>query len=483
MLTYGAFMLIRSILGNNKTLQPLRSIILRTNLLFFTFLITVLFVSTILFYTREAQTNLVQKEITISDLFLSTVRNDILTGDYDRVYKRCKSLLNYPNISQIIITSIDGYVVCDLKGQNESYLFSHKVNKSIYFDETKTGVAATISIDFSRISLIKQVLFWTLLIFTICSLFFLISMYLTKKVSIYIGEPLEKITEIVKSNNLEQIKNISDFELNHSSETQKLSEEIQSMAVNIIEYQRIQVENEKKLMVAKIAKQVAHDIRSPLSALKIVAEKSNQLNDQESKLLNGAINRINEVAEDLLFKERQSRSSESETLFKVEIQNIEASKSEVMKVNLSKLVQEAIEFKSIEYSDNKNIKIKSIIDSTVRPLNVIVDPKAFKRVLSNLINNSVEAMSPDKPGLITLSLNKEDSDLILELRDNGCGLSSDQIKNVLENGTSINKPNGNGLGLKYAKEVIEGINGRFKMYSKQGMGTTVQIALPIAASV
>ncbi|MCB9025359.1 MAG: HAMP domain-containing histidine kinase [Bdellovibrionaceae bacterium] len=449
-------------------------------MLFFVFLISFLFVSTILFYTRESQLNFKEQESTISDLFVSTVKNDILSGDYDRVYKHCKALMKYPNISHILIATLDNYEICNISNTDKLPFLRHQIVKNIHFDESNMNLAATSSIVFSRISLIQQVMLWSLLIFSICTVFFLISMYLANKVSIFIGKPMEIITEVVKSNNLEQIRNITKLELNHSRETKKLSEEIKNMAVNIIDYQRIQVENEKKLMIAEVAKQVAHDIRSPLSALKMVAKKSDQLNDQESKLLNGAIDRINEVAEDLLLKERQSKNSEGESITVTSKQNVIASKSELMVVNLSQLVQETIEFKSIECFNNTNIKIKSIIDNDSLEKNVEVDPKIFKRVLSNLINNSVEAINPDRPGLVTLNLSKENSDLILELRDNGCGLTSDQLNNILENGISLNKSKGNGLGLKYAKEIIEGINGRFKIYSKLGTGTTVHISLPIA---
>lgn len=244
-------------------------------------------------------------------------------------------------------------------------------------------------------------------------------------------------------------------------------------------YFELKYKHEMELKRLKLARQVAHDIRSPLSCLDTIAKKSKYLSVKEAQLISDSIKRINEVAEDLLNKERKKSADINRLADEVSASNLEACFSNQASINVSQLIANSIELKAIEYSKIKNLKIASNIEPEAQSLALKIEPKEFRRVLSNIINNAVEALNPNQPGFVLTNLSKEEDQLILEIRDNGQGISEQNLEKILNEGASLGKSDGNGLGLSYARKVIESINGKLQVFSRKGLGTTVRITLPI----
>lgn len=101
---------------------------------------------------------------------------------------------------------------------------------------------------------------------------------------------------------------------------------------------------------------------------------------------------------------------------------------------------------------------------------------SFKRILSNLINNSIEAIHSSGKVIVCLS---SDSRMVeICIQDDGCGIPQDMLPSILEHGFSFNKKNGAGLGLAHAKQQIQQIKGEISLQSTINMGTKVTIKLP-----
>ncbi|MFF2089594.1 ATP-binding protein [Paenibacillus sp. NPDC058174] len=114
---------------------------------------------------------------------------------------------------------------------------------------------------------------------------------------------------------------------------------------------------------------------------------------------------------------------------------------------------------------------------------ISVDRDSFKRVLSNIIQNSLKYM--DKPGKrITVNTKVEGQQFILAIGDNGQGIASDAVKHIFERfyrseqSRNMNT-GGSGLGLAIAKQIIAGHGGDIYADSKEGEGTVIHIVLPI----
>jgi histidine kinase len=113
---------------------------------------------------------------------------------------------------------------------------------------------------------------------------------------------------------------------------------------------------------------------------------------------------------------------------------------------------------------------------------VLVDREKFKRVLANIINNSLKYMEKDKRELI-ISMHSTNENVEISITDNGPGIPEESIPFIFNQfyraERSRNKlTGGSGLGLSIAKMIIEEHNGVIKLESILKVGTTITITLP-----
>ena len=109
---------------------------------------------------------------------------------------------------------------------------------------------------------------------------------------------------------------------------------------------------------------------------------------------------------------------------------------------------------------------------------VLIDPMEFEQVIVNLINNSFQALP--NGGNIIIKTKCEDSEVILEVRDDGCGILPEIIDRIFEPFFTT-KPvgQGTGLGLSVCYGVVESWKGKIEAESAPGKGTTMRIRIPV----
>ncbi|WP_242637601.1 hybrid sensor histidine kinase/response regulator [Desulfobacter hydrogenophilus] len=109
------------------------------------------------------------------------------------------------------------------------------------------------------------------------------------------------------------------------------------------------------------------------------------------------------------------------------------------------------------------------------------DPFQVRQVLINLLENAVDAV--DTNGQIRLALYRKDQSVCLEVRDNGSGITPENMKQIFDPFFTT-KPNvaenesGTGLGLFVVHKIITGLSGSIHVESEPGQGTTFKICLP-----
>ena len=106
---------------------------------------------------------------------------------------------------------------------------------------------------------------------------------------------------------------------------------------------------------------------------------------------------------------------------------------------------------------------------------IYIDPHKFKRSLFNLIKNSFEAM--DRSGELLFHCCQKDGRLHLDLIDFGGGMAPEYLPNLFTP-FETTKPNGTGLGLLIARQIIESHNGSLTVESRANDGCTFHICLP-----
>lgn len=265
------------------------------------------------------------------------------------------------------------------------------------------------------------------------------------------------------------------------------------------------LEIEKKKFRIELATQLVHDIRSPISALNLVASTIKNLSNEQKNLIQNSILRINEISNTMLRDHKVLSISDDLS---------------VNSTNPSKEISSKIspQVMPIDFNVNNNEKIDSYLDQIIVPVDELIDlivkeklvqlknqefiklnveidkskkfytklnPVEFKRALSNLLNNSVEAI--DKHGEVTIALRDYDNDLTILIKDNGKGIPDEVLKNIGKRGFSYGKVesdnSGSGLGVYQAKKAIESSNGKILFQSRQGVGTLITITLPKTESL
>ncbi len=204
--------------------------------------------------------------------------------------------------------------------------------------------------------------------------------------------------------------------------------------------------------LGSMAKQVAHDIRAPVSALRIAVRGANLSVDQKS-LIELAGERINSIADDLLSESRTASSA-------------------FVSFEATSIIRSVVSEKQV-LNPSSNIEVKIDQEFSVKG-----HRQVFARIISNILDNSIEAADPRRALKISVSAAPSGGEWKVAVSDNGAGMSSQEIVRVLNPGYRSAKAQGSGLGLAYAVTEMQRMGGGLEVSSELGAGTTVTLAIP-----
>ncbi|MEI9909280.1 MAG: HAMP domain-containing sensor histidine kinase [Bacteroidota bacterium] len=202
----------------------------------------------------------------------------------------------------------------------------------------------------------------------------------------------------------------------------------------------------------QFAAALAHEVRNPLSNINLAVEMlKSTLSDDDQKIyldiIMRASGRINDVVTDLLAYYQA-----------VEI------KSE--KHSIHQLLDEVLAMTS------DRIMLKNIIvakDYTPMDCTIWVNKQKMKIALTNIIINAIDAMRPEKGKLKLVTRSVKDK-YIIEIEDNGIGISKENLKNIFKP-YFTNKPCGMGLGLSTTLDILLSSHAGVAVQSEEGRGT------------
>lgn len=215
----------------------------------------------------------------------------------------------------------------------------------------------------------------------------------------------------------------------------------------------------------QIANQVAHDIVSPLSALSTIISMLRDIPEQHRITLKQAATRIEDITNDLLKHYRTP-----------DVKNTEAGKE--MDIFFTYLgLREILSEKRVEYH-SLPITFGHKIGPGAHFAFIQVNSKSFRRMLSNLINNAVEAME-GKAGTIQIQLTETDKNVVLTITDNGKGMPP-EVRDKILGGVPVtdDKKKSHGIGLCQVRDTLEQSNATFDIESDVGSGTKIILTFP-----
>ena len=231
------------------------------------------------------------------------------------------------------------------------------------------------------------------------------------------------------------------------------------------------IETEENLRVAdrlavlgELTASLAHEVRNPLGSIRGAANllADDKLATDEKHeialILRQEVDRINQVVETYLGAAR-SNAKTKDAFELTEIINA-----------VKNLLTEKIRKQNITFS----LRLPS------EPVQLTMDMNQLYQILLNILLNAMDAM--DAGGTITLTARTRQNVLRITITDDGEGMSPEILEQIW-NTFFTTKPNGTGLGLPIVQRLVKENDGRIKLESTLGQGTTVHLELPLGSTL
>lgn len=217
-------------------------------------------------------------------------------------------------------------------------------------------------------------------------------------------------------------------------------------------------EMEKHLLIESAA-QIRHDVASPLSAIELVIGLTKDIDPRQKEILQRAVLRTREIFDDL----KMSSSSTIENIY------------------INHLIDEIVEEKKLLWR-NENVDFKL---SLTNHFYAVGNSTSFKRIISNILNNSFEARPVRIPLHIELNVSESKEYIYIMISDNGNGIPEEIVKQLGSKKISYRKEHlgGSGSGIYSAKCELLAWNGDLKIESQTSKGTKVYLKIPRAVSI
>ena len=219
-------------------------------------------------------------------------------------------------------------------------------------------------------------------------------------------------------------------------------------------------QNEKLSALGLLAAEVAHEIRNPLTVLKMLYHSmdlkfpAGDPRARDAEIMGEKMNHLNRIVEKILDFARTTEP-------------------QLQPVNLNKLVED-LGLLTRHKLRNQNILLEKYLDAQLPQ--VMADPLQLEQAFLNLTLNAVEAMP--QGGKLRISTRAKDSRVEVEFEDSGEGMTPEQSQHAFTSLLNTTKPKGAGLGLAIVGRVVESHRGQTSIQSAKGKGTTITLSFP-----
>ena len=290
-------------------------------------------------------------------------------------------------------------------------------------------------------------------------LLFVLAIIISYFVSSYITNPISELVKKMRQMRLD--KSNKKIRTNVSSkEMFTLVSSYNNMVDQIDDNVKQISKSQRELAWREMAKQVAHEIKNPLTPMKLSVQSFKQRFNLKDPKIEEKIQDFS----DTLVQQIDVLSSIS-TAFS-HFAELPAQKNENIDIiSTTKL--------ALEIFNEKNISFESKIDS----LKVKIDRTTLIRIITNLVKNSIQATDNVSQAKIIIRIKKVRDKAIIEIEDNGIGISRKNRDKIFEPKFTT-KSKGMGLGLSIIKNLVTNYNGEIDFKSTKGK-TIFKIELPI----
>ena len=296
-------------------------------------------------------------------------------------------------------------------------------------------------------------------IFMVVFIFFLVLSYITSRI---LTDPFNLITQKIKKVSFSAEN--EPLSWNSKDEIGLLVGEYNKMLLKLVESKRILSQTEKESAWREMAQQVAHEIKNPLTPMKLSIQH-----------LQRAMVDKREDLDQLMGRSLVNLLTQVDTLSDIATSFSAFAKMPIPKnepIVIGDLLKQTVEF----YNNIENGFVK--LQQAPQAYRVLCDGQLMGRIISNLILNALQSVPNDRSPEVFVRLLAAGGRVLIEVNDNGAGIPANiQDKVFIPNFST--KYGGSGIGLAVAKKGVEHAGGKIWFESVANVGTTFYIELPM----
>lgn len=291
----------------------------------------------------------------------------------------------------------------------------------------------------------------------------LLSVWISWIISKNLTKTITQISELITRTTLfgREMKPIKYFQ---NDELSGLVKSYNKMIYQIEDQKLLLANKEREEAWREMAKQVAHEVKNPLTPMKLIIQNFERKFDKNDPEIDKKISDLSRSLVDQIDLVATVASAFSE-FAKLPTKNDEVFD---LKDELENLVRVFNEDGNIYFHANREkIFIK-------------MDKIYLSRIFTNMITNAKQAISEERKSIINLDVEHFNKKVVITISDNGIGIPKDKLEQIFEPNFTT-KSSGMGLGLTMVKKMIEEYKGEISVKSEEGRGTKFTIILPTNA--
>jgi signal transduction histidine kinase len=255
------------------------------------------------------------------------------------------------------------------------------------------------------------------------------------------------------------------IEWRHEDEIGQLVKQYNKMVMELEESAHKLTESEREGAWKEMARQVAHEIKNPLTPMKLnIQHLQRAWGGGDKEKLDATFKRVTEI----LIEQIDSLSrlaTEFSSFAKMPTDQFADCRIDEILLSTIHLFEQS---ENVEFVYEKNLK----------PTIVYTDPDQIGRVFTNIFKNAIQSIPKEREGVIKIQYQLQLKNLLITITDNGEGMSEDVKAKIFVPSFST-KNSGMGLGLAISKKIIENSNGRIWFTSEKDKGSSFFVALPV----
>ena len=287
----------------------------------------------------------------------------------------------------------------------------------------------------------------------------IIALFITNRIT----ESFSLISNKMKEVNLE--KTNEEIVWTRNDEIGELVNEYNKMVKKLDVSAQLLAKSEREGAWREMARQVAHEIKNPLTPMKLNLQYLQMAIDNNSP----GVKNISTYVSNILLEQIEHLSQIASDF--AQFANIGNSKNQLFDINRTLVNVASL------YSTNEKQEVKTHFSNG--EIIIEADKTQINRLFTNLLQNAVQSVPEKRKAIIEIESTISEKNVIVSIKDNGTGIPPEMYSKIfIPNFTT--KTSGTGLGLAMCKGIVEKINGKIWFETKEGQWTVFYVQLPLA---